>query len=91
MVIITDKLTRGYFGGMVQGVNKMAHYVAKKRTRYLHGIKKSSAFRTPGGEITEVDLLRLSDRTGLSYHEIRSIYESMKNSKQEKPVKTRRK
>lgn len=38
-------------------------------------------FRNPGGEITEVDLLRLSDRTGLTYGEIRRIYESLKNKR----------
>ena len=69
----------------------MARRTVKKRSRYIHRVKRPSAFRTPGGEITEVDLLRLSDRTGLSYQEILSIYESMKNSKQVKPVKTRRK
>ena len=75
----------------MQGMNKMARRTVKKRARYLHRVKRPSAFRTPGGEITEVDLLRLSDRTGLSYQEILSIYESMKSSKQAKPVKTRRK
>ncbi|MGH7802015.1 MAG: hypothetical protein ACREOW_15540 [Thermodesulfobacteriota bacterium] len=72
-------------------MSEMARRAVKKRTRYLHRIKRPSAFKTPGGEITEVDLLRLSDRTGLSYQEILSIYESMKSSKQAKPVKTRRK
>ena len=75
----------------MRGMNKMARRAVKKRSRYLHRIKRPSAFRTPGGEITEVDLLRLSDRTGLSYQEILSIYESMKSSKQPKSVKTRRK
>ena len=75
----------------MQRVNKMARRTVKKRSRYIHRVKRPSAFRTPGVEITEVDLLRLSDRTGLSYHEIHSIYESMKSSKQAKPVKTRRK
>ena len=75
----------------MQGMNKMARRTLKKRARYLNRVKRPSAFRTPGGEITEVDLLRLSDRTGLSYQEILSIYESMKSSKQAKPVKTRRK
>ena len=75
----------------MQGMSEMARRAVKKRTRYLHRIKRPSAFRTPGGEITEVDLLRLSDRTGLSYQEILSIYESMKSNKQAKPVKTRRK
>ncbi|HLE24832.1 MAG TPA: hypothetical protein VI935_04180 [Thermodesulfobacteriota bacterium] len=69
----------------------MARQRAKKRARYIHRVKRPSAFRNPGGEITEVDLLRLSDRTGLSYHEIHNIYESMKNSKQVKPAKARRK
>jgi hypothetical protein len=40
-----------------------------------------STFRNPGGEITEVDLLRLSDRTGLTYGEIQRIYEFMKNKR----------
>lgn len=43
--------------------------------------KRLSTFRNPGGEITEVDLLRLSDRTGLTYGEIRRIYESLKNKR----------
>jgi hypothetical protein len=60
---------------MMQGVNEMARHTVKKRARYLHRVKRPSVFRTPGGEITEVDLLRLSDRTGLSYHEIHRIYE----------------
>ena len=75
----------------MQGVNEMPRQRVKKRTRYLHRVRRPSAFRNPGGEITEVDLLRLSDRTGLSYQEILSIYESMKNSKQVKPAKARRK
>ena len=75
----------------MQRVNKMARRTVKKRSRFIHRVKRPSAFRTPGGEITEVDLLRLSDRTGLSYQEILSIYESMKNSKQVKPAKARRK
>jgi len=75
----------------MQRVNKMARRTVKKRSRFIHRVKRPSAFRTPGGEITEVDLLRLSDRTGLSYHEIHSNYEPMKSSKQAKPVKTRRK
>lgn len=41
--------------------------------------RRPSTFRNPGGQITEVDLLRLSDRTGLTYEEIKRIYESMKN------------
>ncbi|MER3447330.1 MAG: hypothetical protein C4291_11025 [Candidatus Dadabacteria bacterium] len=41
--------------------------------------KRPLTFRNPGGQITEVDLLRLSDRTGLTYGEIKRIYESMKN------------
>jgi hypothetical protein len=43
--------------------------------------KRLSTFRNPGGEITEVDLLRLSDRTGLTYGEIQRIYESLKNKR----------
>ncbi len=75
----------------MKGVIILARQGAKKRTRYLHTLKRPSAFRTPGGEITEVDLLRLSDRTGLSYQEIRGIYESMKSTKETKPVRARKK
>ncbi len=53
----------------------------RKKTQYIRRLKRPSAFRNPGGEITEVDLLRLSDRTGLSYQEIHRIYEAMKNKK----------
>jgi hypothetical protein len=76
---------------MMKGVIKLARQGAKKGARYLHRIKRLSAFRTPGGEITEVDLLRLSDRTGLSYNEILSIYESMKSEKDTKTVIARKK
>jgi hypothetical protein len=76
---------------MMKGMIKMARKLRKNRTKYLHRVKRPSAFKTPGGEITEVDLLRLADKTGLSYYEIRSIYESMKNSKPAKKVDIKRK
>lgn len=51
----------------------------KRKTERFQRVKRPSTFKNPGGEITEVDLLRLSDRTGLTYEEIHRIYESMKN------------
>ena len=53
----------------------------KRKTKDFQRAKRPSAFRNPGGEITEVDLLRLSDKTGLTYEEIHRIYESMKDKK----------
>jgi hypothetical protein len=76
---------------MMKGMIKMARKLRKNRTNYLHRAKRPSAFKTPGGEITEVDLLRLSDKTGLSYYEIRNIYESMKSSKPVNKADTKRK
>jgi hypothetical protein len=43
--------------------------------------RRLSTFRHPGGEITELDLLRLSDKTGLTYGEIQRIYKSMKDKR----------
>jgi hypothetical protein len=53
----------------------------RRKSERFQRPKKPSTFRNPGGEITEVDLLRLSDRTGLTYGEIQRIYESMKNKR----------
>ncbi len=51
----------------------------RRKNEHFQRPKRPSTFRNPGGQITEVDLLRLSDRTGLTYEEIKRIYESMKN------------
>ena len=59
---------------------KKIQYVSKEPKRPSRS-SASSAFKTPGGEITEIDLLRLADKTGFSYLEIRRIYEAMKNDK----------
>ncbi len=53
----------------------------RRKSKSFQRPKKPSTFGNPGGEITEVDLLRLSDRTGLTYGEIQRIYESMKNKR----------
>jgi hypothetical protein len=66
---------------MIRGSVIMRRRKIRKKTERFQRIKRPSTFRSPGGEITEVDLLRLSDRTGLTYEEIHRIYESMKNKK----------
>jgi|GEM_PF-3593780 hypothetical protein len=53
----------------------------RRKTEHFQRPKRLSAFKNPGGEITEVDLLRLSDKTGLTYEEIQRIYESVKNKR----------
>ena len=53
----------------------------RRKSQPFQRPKRLSSFRNPGGEITEVDLLRLSDRTGLTYGEIQRIYEFMKNKR----------
>lgn len=77
MVIITRKVS----GLKELSLMPRRRIKIRRKIEHFQRPKRPSTFKNPGGEITEVDLLRLSERTGLTYEEIQRIYESMKNKR----------